>query len=61
MSVNIGFMVSLKVKIGYVVEADFFEKTELSMEPGILVLTGLNATMKSIAARTFLLMGIEAD
>lgn len=41
-------------EIGYTVESDFLEKAELKMKPGILVLSGLNATMKSIAARTFL-------
>lgn len=46
-------------EIGYTVEANFIERTELTMKPGIMVLTGLNATMKSIAARTFLVAGIK--
>lgn len=46
-------------EIGYTVEADFIENTELTMKPGIMVLSGLNATMKSIAARTFLVAGKE--
>lgn len=41
-------------EIGYTVESDFIDRTELAMKPGILVLSGLNATMKSVAARTFL-------
>lgn len=45
--------------IGYAVEADFIERAELTLKPGILVLTGLNSTFKSIAARTFLVANVD--
>lgn len=46
-------------EIGYIVRGNLIEKTELLVKPGITVFAGLNATFKSIAARTFLIHGID--